>query len=304
MLRITREELNATIQQLEQAIKNHEEWFESLNRQMVCRLTYDRRNTREDAHRECQFGQWLYLYANAHVRNHPAFDVIEREHCSMHQSVARMLISVTETGKTMPEDYDRFSISMQRLRLEINTLKRELETTYYNLDGLTGANSRIGMLTHLSEQMELVKRGAQHFCIAMLDMDHFKQVNDTLGHLFGDQVLIKTVHHILNNIRIYDRLYRYGGEEFLLSMPHTNAAEAMSLVERLREGIKNIVIKTENNESLQITVSFGVFEINSNLLVEDAIRRADQALYAAKHLGRNCSQLWNLQMTDAKLPHT
>ena len=296
MHRISREELNAILHQLDQAIRNHEEWFESLNRQMVCHIPFDLRNIRDDAYRECQFGQWLYQYANPHLQEHPAFDVIEREHRRMHQSVAKMLKSIGETGSTRPED--RFSISMQHLRLEITTLKRELETAYYNLDSLTGANSRIGMLTHLREQMELVNRGAQQFTIAMLDLDHFKQVNDTYGHMVGDRALVAVSRLILDNIRTNDRLYRFGGEEFLLSLTHTDALEAMPLIERLRENIERLPISLETGAALHVTVSIGIVDISSGLPVEDAIQRADLALYVAKNVGRNCTQLWHPDMAE------
>lgn len=293
MLNITPEELQPIISQLEQAVRNHEEWFESLTRLMLCRLPYDLRDVREDAHRECRFGQWLYQYASPKLREHPAFSAIEKEHERMHAAGARLLFSVQDTGATTPEEYDRFANTLQRLRLEINTLKRELETAYYNLDSLTGANSRIGMLTHLREQLELVSRGAQDCSIAMLDLDHFKRVNDSYGHLVGDQVLRHIARFILDNIRPYDRLFRYGGEEFLLSIPHTDTLAALPLVERLREGIASLAISSNTAQPLHLTVSFGIAAIESDKPVEEAIARADQALYAAKLLGRNCTKVWS-----------
>lgn len=302
MHRLSREELNTIIQQLDQAIRNHNEWFESLNRQIVCKLPYDLRNTRDGAHRECLFGQWLYNYLNPNLREHPALEAIEREHRIMHESVASMLTSMKETGSTSADEYDRFSISMQRLRLEISTLKRELETAYYSIDSLTGANSRIGMLTHLREQMELVKRGAQQFSIAMVDLDHFKQINDTHGHSVGDRVLTGISRHILNNIRTYDHLYRYGGDEFLLSLPHTDAFAVTPIAERLREDIQYLPLTTDQREPLQVTVSIGVYTVDTGLAVEDAIHRADQALYVAKGQGRNCSQLWTPAIADTEIP--
>lgn len=302
MHRLSREELNTIIQQLDEAIRNHNEWFESLNRQIICKLPYDLRNTRDGAHRECLFGQWLYNYLNPNLREHPALEAIEREHRIMHQSVANMLSSMRESGNTSADEYDRFSIAMQRLRLEINTLKRELEATYYSIDSLTGANSRIGMLTHLREQMELVKRGAQQFSIAMFDLDHFKQINDTHGHSVGDRVLMGISRLILNNIRTYDHLYRYGGDEFLLILPHTDAFAVTPIVERLREEIQYLPLTTEQCAPLQITVSIGVCTIDTGLTVEDAIHRADQALYVAKGQGRNCSQFWTPAMTNTVIP--
>jgi len=211
----------------------------------------------------------------------------------MHKAAATLLLSVEESGTTHTDDYDRFANTLKRLRLEISTLKRELETSYYNLDSLTGAYSRISMLTHLREQLELVNRGAQKFSIAMVDLDHFKRVNDTYGHIIGDTVLTQVARYILDNIRPYDRLFRYGGEEFLLCMPHTDIHSALPMVERLREGIAQMHIPTNTSATLQITVSFGISELEPEHTVEDAIDKADQALYSAKYVGRNCTKVWS-----------
>lgn len=300
MLGVTPKELQDILGQLEQAIRSHEEWFESLNRLMLCRLPYDLRDVREDAHKECRFGQWLYLYANPKLREHPAFSAIEEEHKRMHQAAARLLFNVQESGATSPDEYDRFANTLQSLRLEINTLKRELENAYYNLDSLTGANSRIGMLTHLREQQELVNRSAQNFSLAMLDLDHFKHVNDAYGHLVGDSALTHIAHYILDNIRPYDRLFRYGGEEFLLAMPQTDDNAALSLTERLREGISCLDIPCTNADPIHITASFGIAMLEPDEAVEKAIARADQALYAAKSQGRNVIKVWSEKLVAAK----
>lgn len=300
MINLSPDELQPILGQLEQALSNHVEWFESLNRLMLCRLPYDLRDLREDAHRECRFGQWIYQYAPAKLREHPAFNAIVNEHERMHRAAAKLLFNIQQTGTTPPEDYDRFANALQSLRLEINTLKRELETTFYNLDSLTGANSRIGMLTHLREQLELVNRGAQSFSIAMMDLDHFKRVNDSYGHLVGDSALTHIARYVLDNIRPYDRLFRYGGEEFLLSIPHTDSASALPMIERIREGIARVPIPCNKATPLHLTVSFGITSLEQNQSIEDAIARADQALYAAKFLGRNCSKTWS---PDLATPH-
>lgn len=298
MFRISQDEFPAIIQQLDMAIRNHEEWFSSLNRQMLCRLPFDQRDLHENAYRECLFGQWLYQHSHPALRDHPAFESIEKEHQRMHQLAARVLVAAQESGSAQPDDYDHFSNSLQRLRLEVQTLKRELETTYYNRDSLTGANTRVGMLTYLREQLELVKRGNQQLTISMMDLDHFKTLNDAHGHVVGDQVLAGVARFLLDNIRPYDRLYRYGGEEFLLSLSHTGAAEALTMIERLRNGIERHEIVTDGDERLQVTASFGLVEVTAGSSIEEAVHRADQALYQAKLLGRNQARLWTTELAD------
>lgn len=292
MFRISQDEFRAIIQQLDMAIRSHEEWFSALNRQMLCRLPFDQRDLHGNAHRECLFGQWLYQHSHPALREHPAFGSIEKEHQSMHRLAARVLLAAREAGSARPEDYDRFSNALQRLRLEVQTLKRELETTYYNRDSLTGTFTRVGMLTYLREQLELVRRGSQRLTVAMIDLDHFKPINDTHGHVVGDQILASVARFLLDNIRPYDRLYRYGGEEFLLSLSHTGAAEALAMVERLRSGIERHAIVTDSNDRLHVTASFGLVEVMAGSSIEEAVHCADQALYQAKLLGRNQARLW------------
>lgn len=293
MLGVTKEELQASINQLEQAIHNHNEWFEVINRNLLCRLQLDQRELTPDAHRKCRFGQWVYHDACERLREHPAFRTIEKEHQAMHTAVSAMLHNLDECGAVTADHYDRFADSMKRLRLDINSLKEELQNTLYNLDSLTSANNRIGMLTHLREQRELSRRNNQTFSIIMLDLDHFKMINDRCGHQTGDQVLKAISHYILDNIRPYDRLYRYGGEEFLLSMPQTTIDTANTTAERLRQGIAQLSLGQCNAKPVHITVSFGVAELPPEGDVDVLIEHADKALYNAKHRGRNLVCPWD-----------
>ncbi|HEY9147844.1 MAG TPA: GGDEF domain-containing protein, partial [Gammaproteobacteria bacterium] len=127
-----------------------------------------------------------------------------------------------------------------------------------------------------------------------LDLDHFKRVNDRHGHQVGDQVLKRLARYILSNIRPYDRLFRYGGEEFLLSMPQTPLDSAAALAERLREEIARQPLAEIDDEAITVTVSFGVAELTAECEVETVIQRADQALYSAKRSGRNRVCRWSV----------
>jgi diguanylate cyclase (GGDEF)-like protein len=180
--------------------------------------------------------------------------------------------------------------------LQLYTLKRELEDGIHNLDPLTGANSRIGMLTWLREQQELVKRHVQTCCIAMMDLDHFKMVNDVYGHMAGDRGLATAARYVMEHLRPYDKLFRYGGEEFLICMQNTNAASGYEIVERVRQGIAATPIDYDGKGIIQITASFGLTLLDPDMRVEQSIERADKAMYAAKSAGRNCTRIWDASM--------
>jgi diguanylate cyclase len=140
----------------------------------------------------------------------------------------------------------------------------------------------------LREQHALVRRGLQECSLAMVDIDFFKAVNDTHGHAMGDAVLRSVAQYLQANIRPYDQLYRYGGEEFLLCLPETSVAAAVGLTERLRAGVAAQSIgNSTDGPGIRVTASFGVAALDGSLPVEKAIERADQAMYGAKSAGRD-----------------
>ena len=293
MLPFTTDDLQSVLMQLEQAINNHEQWSKALDRTLICRGQYDPRDVSEDAHRQCQFGLWYYNYAPPTLHRLPAFMAIEAEHARMHELARHLLLSTGSGEPVSADDYDDFAHALERLRLQIHTLRRELGEQLYNRDPLTGANTRIGLLTELREQHELVKRKVQPCCLAMMDMDHFKAINDSHGHQAGDRVLAGTAHYVIEHLRPYDKLFRYGGEEFLICLPGMSVDAALAVVERLREGIAHCACTLPDGATLHATASFGLAELDARLPVEASMDRADKALYAAKAAGRNCSRLWN-----------
>jgi two-component system, cell cycle response regulator len=121
----------------------------------------------------------------------------------------------------------------------------------------------------------------------MLDLDHFKKINDTYGHQGGDEALISFSKITKSMLRTYDILCRFGGEEFAIFCPETNAVEANLIAERIRDAIEKQVILYDGIE-IKLTVSIGIAELkHRDENVDDIIKRADKALYKAKYLGRN-----------------
>ena len=290
MFAFSTEELQTVLLQLDQTIYNHEQWSKGLDRTLICKSHCDQRDVSPEAHRQCQFGQWYYTYASAKLQQLPAFVAIEAEHARMHQLAARLLMAVA-AGKTIsPYEYDNFAQTLERLRLQLHSLKSELNEQLFNRDPLTGANTRIGLLTELREQHELVKRRVQPCGLVMMDLDYFKAVNDGHGHPAGDQVLVETAAFLMEHLRSYDKIFRYGGEEFLICLPNMDAAVSVGVVERLRKELAQKAYSLAVGTTIQVTASFGVAELDPNLPVEATLDRADKALYAAKGAGRNCTR--------------
>jgi diguanylate cyclase (GGDEF)-like protein len=293
---VTRDELQSIIAQLKESLNNHLQWHGTLIRTLVCKLPGDKHDISDDAHEECRFGQWYYSAAPEKLRKHPGFIALGEEHQRLHH-MAKLLLSAANVGNNItPLDYDNFANALDRLRLEISALERELENSLFNHDALTGAITRYGILPTLREQQELVKRHAQLCYIAMMDLDNFKAVNDLHGHAAGDTVLAESVRYLIKHLRPYDKVFRYGGEEFLLCMPYTEMTAGFERVKELNEGIGALEIEIGEKAPIHIGASFGLALLDPDVPVEKSIDRADKALYAAKAAGRNCVMLWNSSM--------
>ena len=151
-------------------------------------------------------------------------------------------------------------------------------------DHLTGLYNRFKIEEKLQSECLRQTRNEMSFCVILLDIDKFKNVNDTYGHDVGDATLVTIANVLTKNIRQADVVGRWGGEEFLVVCPETSIEGALNLGEKLR----SIIEKTNFNTIGNITCSFGVAEIYANETVKDIIKRADVALYNAKEKGRNC----------------
>jgi diguanylate cyclase len=280
------------LQQLKQALYGHEQWHKDIIRPIDCRIPYDNRDTLIDAHRQCRFGQWYYSTDCALLHQAAGFSAIESEHKRMHEFARTLLISCDRDGIVDSVDYDNFSNSVDRLRLQMQSLIGELEDSLYKLDALTGAENRIGMLTALRQEQAFILRDAHRSSILIMDVDYFKVVNDTYGHVIGDKVLVELVKHTKSILRPYDRIFRYGGEEFLIFLQNTDIDMAVHIAERIREGLEKQPLTHSGDEPVHISASFGAAQLDQKLPVEDIIERADSALYAAKVAGRNTVRCW------------
>jgi two-component system cell cycle response regulator len=159
-------------------------------------------------------------------------------------------------------------------------------------DNLTGICNRGVILDTIRRERSRQDRGGNAFAIVLADLDHFKYVNDTHGHLAGDAVLQEVARRMTNFIRPYDAVGRYGGEEFLIVVPSSDAMGALGLSERIRHGIEATPILADG-VSISVTGSFGIAASTPGHLLDpqEMIRLADDALYRAKKNGRNRCEL-------------
>lgn len=170
---------------------------------------------------------------------------------------------------------------------EKEQLVKELEIMAHT-DGLTGINNRSRFFSLAEHEFNGCIRYQQALSIIMIDIDHFKKLNDSYGHTAGDYVLKETSYIIQQNLRKADVLARYGGEEFIILLPMAPISQVLFVAERIRESVESMPLAFNCQILNTTTISLGASEINKDdTKITDIIERADKALYMAKNRGRN-----------------
>ena len=167
---------------------------------------------------------------------------------------------------------------------------REAEVKYLSSrDSLTGLMNRRTIMNHLSLEQEYSERTGRPLSVIMVDLDHFKQINDTWGHNVGDQVLREMSEVLSNTVRENDFVGRYGGEEFLVLLPGLDQETAKPLAERLRKAVSDRVMIQDTGVTFSVTASLGLssYSKSRQLSSEELVKQADIALYQAKNQGRD-----------------
>lgn len=177
---------------------------------------------------------------------------------------------------------------MESMEAEATELKSSLEAQRIEAlrDALTELPNRAAYDEQIEREFSRWRRHGRPLSICVMDIDHFKQINDNLGHLRGDKVLKLVAREVSRKVRNEDFVARYGGEEFVIIMPETDLQSALAAAEKVRVAVAECPFSF-NNERLPVTASFGVATFEENDEIETCFERADKALYRAKNAGRN-----------------
>lgn len=182
-------------------------------------------------------------------------------------------------------------VLLARVRAALREKERQdLLEKWATTDPLTELMNRRHFFELAERELEQTKRSGRPLSFIMIDIDHFKQVNDEHGHLVGDAALIELAGLLKQQLRKVDFCGRYGGEEFVLCLPDTPAQGALEVAERIRIAVTHLQI-TPPSPLLTFTISLGISQCRDDQKVEDILKRADAALYQAKAAGRNQSKL-------------
>lgn len=203
-----------------------------------------------------------------------------RDHILMHEleSLGARHIRLTRQLRKLSRISDGYQQELKNLN---EALKRSSHTDY-----LTGLANRRDMMDHLKAELSRAKRGRLTLTLLMVDVDHFKSINDTYGHETGDRVLRAIADTMRATLRQYDVCSRWGGEEFLVMLPGTGLKDGAIVAEKLREQVSSIELEHEAN-LLSATISLGLACYRRGEPLTGLLQRADEAMYEAKRLGRN-----------------
>ncbi len=173
--------------------------------------------------------------------------------------------------------------------------KEKKQKNAYLKDSLTLAYTRRFFVDRFTQEKAKFLRNGIVFSVVFIDLDHFKEINDTYGHMFGDIVLKSFVEEFKTSFRPSDQISRYGGDEFLLLLPETDAVEAFRVVERIRQKFQSKAFNVPiNSHKVYVTFSAGITEFhNADQTLEDVLEEADQQLYRSKERGRACTSFVN-----------
>lgn len=288
---IRHDKLLLMVEKLDGMLVKHVEWLSLLHKVILCKLPFS--NALLWDHRTCDFGEWYYSMTNPAVIETPDFIHLGRLHESLHMAANIMLKQYENNVITGAKEYESFVEVEKDFFESLNNFINNVLSTKSHFDHLTNIPNRNLVTLILEKEYSKIKRNNGDCFVVFADLDNFKQVNDTYGHAVGDRVLTEVSKCFSTNIRPYDTVGRYGGDEFIFCLPETDLKNAKRILERVRSGIEELCISTDEPNAIKITCSFGTSKMSTDKSLVDVIKQADEALYIAKKDGRNRMKVWS-----------
>lgn len=277
-----------TAKRISEELKNlridHARWLKHFNKLLICDI-YD--ETFNVGHLNCNFGKWYHNINNENLTSNNDFNYLGYVHKELHEKASKIFQKHINKKKILEEEYDDLIQSEIFFLTSLDIVYTAINSTMYSIDDLTQLPNRALFYSILEKEYAKLEREDNSNCLVFVDIDHFKKVNDTYGHLAGDIVLKNIANKLSLSIRRYDSIGRHGGEEFLIFLPKTHIVEAKEIIDRIRKKIQDLVINIDSESSIAVTCSFGLSSFTLDKSLPEIIQNADKALYLAKENGRN-----------------
>lgn len=281
-------ETNTFIAEFDAAIEAHMEWTRRILRCAVLHTSPGEDVLAPMAHTLCRFGRWFILNrAHFEAIDANAARSVEVVHQAMHDAIRAICADVMTGRPGQNADLIAFEKSQSELLTLLARLKTVTLSNAVRHDPLTGLPLRYGIESDFTLCQKDARRNHTLLYVAMIDVDHFKRINDNYGHPEGDMVLRHLAGTLKQGLRSNDPLYRFGGEEFLWLMRCESAEEAEQSARRIVTTIGTTPVPITGSEPLTLTVTLGLALVGEQEDIASAIKRADMALYEGKKAGRN-----------------
>jgi diguanylate cyclase (GGDEF)-like protein len=291
-----------TAKEIDSLLEGHRTWVDHLNKSLICGATTPAGTLEEDAHSRCALGNWLEARAGKLFSDNNQHQELLKHHKNIHD-LARSMVQYAERGVQIAEStYDDFLNAAYEFEKLIGSAYDSIIAAINATDPLTGAQTRSHMRTLLEDRISRISSSLPSW-ILMIDLDHFKSINDRYGHEIGDRVLKGFAAVVRDHIRSSDLFFRYGGEEFLLSISDVGEDRIANVAERLRSAISRESHAAPDGTRFSITASIGITQLSACQDVTSAINTADAAMYAAKRAGRN-KVVFSTPASAKEGPHT
>lgn len=223
----------------------------------------------------------------------PAAQRIEKTQQELERRIALYQEAFQDDGAAVfhLSDYAAITALVHDLAAQMRRIERAFSSAASGIDSLTGIKSRLSLWREMERERARFLRRGDNFCVAICDIDHFKHINDSYGHDTGDRVLSAIADTIIKSLRVFDDVYRMGGEEFLIILKSTDLENGRMAMERLRQDIAALELHALDGDVIRVTASFGISKMHDSVSCEVLLEMADMALYRAKHHGRNRVEL-------------
>jgi diguanylate cyclase (GGDEF)-like protein len=281
-------ETDTFIAELDAAVEAHMDWTRRILRCVVLRSTPGKDVLDPLAHTLCRFGAW-FMENRAHFEalDAPAARRVEAVHQTMHDAIRSLCAQVMAGATGHAVDLDCFERSQTELISLLANFKTLILSSAVRSDPLTGLPLRYGIENDYTLYQKEARRNRTLLYVVMIDVDHFKPINDTYGHHVGDMVLRHLASTLKQTLRIDEPLYRYGGEEFLWLLKCKSAEEARKSARRVLATVGTIPVPIADDETLRLTITLGLALAGEMEDLSGVIKRADMALYEGKQSGRD-----------------
>ena len=265
----------------------HTDWLNRLHEYLICDKPLTKDVFQDNSHHHCELGKWYYSQAPSLINEYEEFNDIEITHKLMHDYARKIATSHAKDSAIKLSDYRRFIDSQSVLMQQFYKLKEKMLCSVHSFDKLTGAIRRDAFIILSQKTHNEAERYQQSYSLVMIDIDHFKGINDKYGHMAGDLVIKELAKNIYSHIRNTDSLCRFGGDEFLLLLPKISIEEAEEVMNKIHILIEKLVIYKDDNQAISMTISSGMAQWKNGMSFDDVLDLADQNLYIAKEKGRN-----------------